>query len=120
MKSSNLFGAATVETSPGTHMHGFTGGQLMVTHLFFEEGAIGTRHSHPHEQMTVVLKGTIEFTLGEERKLLNAGDVVAIPGDAIHGVVALTSAEVLDVFTPLRTDLMEKLNLPSEYVLDSK
>jgi quercetin dioxygenase-like cupin family protein len=116
MKSSDLFGAATVETSPGIHMHGFTGGQLMVTHLFLEEGAVGASHSHPQEQMTVVLKGSIEFTIGEEHQILNAGDIVDIPGNMMHGVVALTEAELLDVFTPLRTDLMQRLGLGAEYV----
>lgn len=111
MKTSNLFGQPAVETAPKTHMGGFAGQELMMTRIIFEAGAIGTTHAHPHEQMTIVLRGEIEFTLGEERQVLKTGDVVSIPGDIYHGVVALTDAEVLDVFTPVRSDLRQKLNV---------
>jgi quercetin dioxygenase-like cupin family protein len=100
-----------VETAPHIHMAGFTGTDLMVTHLTFEAGAVGTLHAHAHEQMTVVLRGEMEFTLGEERTVLKAGDVIDIPGNVIHGVVALTEVELLDIFTPVRTDLVDKLGL---------
>ena len=111
MKTSNLFGQQKVETAPQIYTAGFTGDNLMVTHLIFEAGAVGTLHAHPHEQMTVILRGEMEFTLGDERKVLKAGDVLAIPSNVTHGVVALTETELLDIFTPVRTDLAEKLGL---------
>lgn len=111
MKTSNLFGQKTVETAPHIYTQGFTGEQLMVTHLVFEAGALGTSHAHPHEQMTVVLRGEMEFTLGEERKVLRTGEAIAIPSNVVHSVVALTETELLDIFTPVRNDLAEKLGL---------
>lgn len=111
MKTSNLLEQQASETAPLTHMCGFAGQELMMTRITFEAGAIGTSHAHPHEQMTIVLRGEIEFTLGDEHRLLKAGDVVSIPSAIYHGVVARTAAEVLDVFTPVRQDLIEKLNL---------
>jgi quercetin dioxygenase-like cupin family protein len=110
MKTDTLFPHTTnVPLSAGVSLSGFTGEQLMVTHLLFEAGAVGAIHAHPHEQITVVLSGEIEFTLGEESKVLKAGEAVAIPGNMRHGVVARTQAEVLDIFTPIRADLVEKL-----------
>lgn len=111
MKTSNLFGQQAVETAPHIHTQGFTGEHLMVTHLVFEAGAVGASHSHPHEQMTVVLRGEMEFTLGEERKVLKTGEVIAIPSNIVHSAVALTETELLDIFTPVRDDLAEKLGL---------
>jgi unsaturated pyranuronate lyase len=111
MKTALLFSPQKVETSTGIHMSGFAGEQLMTTHLLFEAGAIGASHAHPHEQLTVVLRGEMEFTLGEERKVLKAGEALSIPSNVIHGARALTEAEVLDIFTPVRVDLLEKLLL---------
>jgi quercetin dioxygenase-like cupin family protein len=85
------------------------GETLMVTHLIFEAGAVGALHEHPHEQLTLVLSGEIEFALGDECRTLKAGDAVTVPGNMPHGAVALSRAEVLDIFTPIRSDLLAKL-----------
>jgi quercetin dioxygenase-like cupin family protein len=111
MKTSALFNQKAVETAPHIYTQGFKGDNLMVTHLVFAAGAVGTRHTHPHEQMTVVLRGEMEFTLGEERKVLKTGDVIAIPSNIEHSVVALTETELLDIFTPVPDDLAEKLGV---------
>ena len=114
MKTALLFDSPKKETSAGIHMSGFAGEQLMTTHLLFEAGAIGASHAHPHEQLTVVLRGEMEFTLGEERSVLKAGEALAIPSNVVHGARALTEAEVLDIFTPVRADLIETLLLEKE------
>jgi quercetin dioxygenase-like cupin family protein len=111
MKTTSLTSQQAIETAPGVQMQGFAGEQLMVTHLFFEAGAGPAAHSHPHEQMTIIVSGEVEFTLGEERKVLKAGDLIAIPGNVVHRAVALTAVEMYDIFTPIRADLVEKLNL---------
>lgn len=107
----NIRKEPATEMSPGVQAQGFTGDQLMVTHLYFEAGAAPPAHSHPHEQMTIVVSGEVEFTLGEERKVLKAGDLISIPSNAVHQAVALTEAEMFDIFTPIRADLVEKLGL---------
>jgi quercetin dioxygenase-like cupin family protein len=111
MKTISLSSQNIVETAPGVHMQGFAGEQLMVTHLFFEAGAGPAAHSHPHEQMTIIVSGEVEFTLGEERAVLKAGDLISIPSNVVHRAVALTAVEMYDIFTPTRTDLIEKLGL---------
>jgi quercetin dioxygenase-like cupin family protein len=111
MKTTNLSTQQTIEMSPGVQAQGFTGEQLMVTHLFFTAGAAPADHSHPHEQLTIVVRGEVEFTLGEERRVLKAGELISIPSNVIHMAVALTDAEMFDIFTPIRTDLVEKLGL---------
>ncbi len=110
MNSLNVFDQKKAELSPGTSFSGFAGQNLMITHLHFKAGAVGSIHAHPHEQLTLVLQGEITFTLNDERRLLKTGDVVAIPSNIPHGVFAQTDAEVLDIFTPIREDLMAKLN----------
>lgn len=41
---------------------------MMSVEVHFETGAIGAMHSHPHEQLTYVLSGEFEFTIGDEKK----------------------------------------------------
>ncbi|HLZ62498.1 MAG TPA: cupin domain-containing protein [Ktedonosporobacter sp.] len=110
MKIAHLFDQDAVELSPQIYMQGFTGEKLMVTHIVFEAGAFSAPHSHPHEQLTVVLRGELRFTLGEETQILRAGDAISIPSDIPHSAVAITETELLDVFTPVRDDLMAKLS----------
>jgi len=82
------------------------GAALMMMEVRFEAGAEGYEHSHPHEQLTYCLKGRVEFRIDGEPTVLNQGDSISIPGGARHGVKALEPSAVLDVFTPLRNDLL--------------
>ncbi|MFA9557850.1 cupin domain-containing protein [Evansella sp. AB-rgal1] len=84
------------------------GQKLMMMEVEFDTGGIGAEHSHPHEQMTYCLKGRLEFTIGGEKVIVKQGDSLSIPGDVIHGVVALEPSTLLDVFTPLREDLLKR------------
>ena len=61
-------------------------------------------HSHPHEQITCVVEGTFEMTLGEETYLLEAGTVVTIPPDVPHSGRAITACHLVDAFYPVRED----------------
>lgn len=47
---------------------------LMMVKVKFNQGAVGTLHQHPHTQSTYVASGCFEVTIGEEKKVLKAGD----------------------------------------------
>lgn len=52
-----------------------------------QHGAAGTgptAHCHPWDEAFYVLEGSVEFTVGEETTLLEAGGLVVIPGDTVH------------------------------------
>lgn len=84
------------------------GSSIMMMEVRFEEGAEGYVHSHPHEQMSYCLKGSIEFTIDGVKTVIRAGDTIFIPGGAKHGVKALEPSALLDAFTPLRDDLLKR------------
>ena len=44
-------------------------GKMMAVEVNFEQGAIGPLHRHPHEQLTYVLSGEFEFTIGDEKQV---------------------------------------------------
>ena len=48
--------------------------QLMSVEVHFEKGAIGSMHTHPHVQISYVLEGSFEATIGDEKKIINKGD----------------------------------------------
>ena len=61
-------------------------------------------HQHPHDQFSYVLAGRVEFTVGAETRVMNAGDCAVIPGGTRHGCRALTACRLLDAFAPVRED----------------
>ncbi|SHH67095.1 cupin domain-containing protein [Clostridium grantii] len=83
------------------------GGDMMIVEVHFKEGAIGTLHEHFHEQVTYCIKGKLEFTVGDEKTIINAGDSIYMPPDILHGCVVLEDDTVLlDIFTPQREDFL--------------
>ncbi|EOC1774394.1 cupin domain-containing protein [Vibrio fluvialis] len=80
---------------------------IMSVEVHFEQGAIGPMHSHPHEQLTYVLSGEFEFTIGDETKIVKAGDALYKEPNVIHGCVCLKAGVLLDNFTPMRKDFIQ-------------
>lgn len=85
-----------------------TGDSLMMMEVHFEPGAEGYEHSHPHEQMSYCMKGRIAFRINGVETILTAGDTIYITGGVRHGVTALEASVLLDVFTPVREDLLRR------------
>ena len=79
---------------------------LMACHLWFDGGAVGTVHTHPHTQIAYIVSGRFEFTVGEETHTVNAGDSVLIPSGMSHGLLCLEKGELIDIFTPERKDFL--------------
>ena len=50
--------------------------EAMCVENTFETGAIGALHSHPHTQVTYIVSGKFEFTVGEETYIVQAGDTL--------------------------------------------
>ena len=80
---------------------------IMSVEVHFEDGAVGAMHSHPHEQLTYVLSGEFEFTIGDETKILKACDALYKEPNVMHGCVCLKAGVLLDNFTPMRKDFIQ-------------
>ena len=81
--------------------------KLMVVKVEFETGGIGTLHQHFHSQITHVESGVFEVEIGDEKKVLRAGDAFYIPSNVIHGAVCLEAGVLIDVFSPMREDFIK-------------
>ena len=75
---------------------------LMMAHVRFTKGAMGSVHTHPHRQITFVERGSFKVQMAHEKQILRKGDSFIVPPDVEHGVVALEEGDLLDVFTPVR------------------
>lgn len=86
---------------------------MMASVVDFEPRSIVEWHSHPHEQMGMLLAGTAEFFIGDTRRILSAGDLYRIPGNVRHRVVAIGDepARALDFFSPVREDYLPPAQL---------
>jgi quercetin dioxygenase-like cupin family protein len=90
---------------PGFAMQSVTGGKLMANWVTIEPHREMPRHQHPHEQLGIMLDGALELTIGDETRLLRAGDAYTIPPHLPHHARTLDEGcVVLDIFTPPRED----------------
>jgi len=81
-------------------------GRLMLMEVQFAAGAAGYEHRHVHEQVSYCTAGRFEYTLDGRTSVLAPGDSIYVPSNALHGARALEAGSLLDVFTPVREDLL--------------
>lgn len=81
--------------------------KMMAVEVDFDEGAVGAMHTHPHEQISYVLSGEFSATIGDEVRLIKAGDTYYTKPNEPHGVVCLKAGRLLDIFTPRREDFLK-------------
>lgn len=78
---------------------------VMLTFYSFAPGAVVPEHAHPNEQITLVTKGTMAFTVGSETRILHAGEGVSIPPGVRHGAQVFEEpTEAIDGWSPPRED----------------
>jgi quercetin dioxygenase-like cupin family protein len=83
------------------------GERLMVCRLRFAPHVVTAVHSHPHEQITLVERGRVRFTIEDEQRIASAGDVLHFPPHVRHGATMLDEEVVLvDIFSPVREDFL--------------
>jgi len=86
-----------------------SGDQAMIARIVLKKGCIVPRHSHPNEQIVFLTEGSMRFTFGEDGtatydRIVNAGEVLVIPGNLPHSAEALEDSIDFDLFAPPRQD----------------
>ncbi len=90
---------------PGVTISTCAADKMMLSNVDLIPGAEVAEHSHPHEQVGMVLEGRAVFYIGGEHKTMHKGDMYRIPGQVKHRVVALAEGlKALDIFYPIRED----------------
>lgn len=82
-------------------------GQIMMVKVKFEKGAVGAAHTHSHSQVTYVVSGKFELTIGAETRIIAEGDGYYVAPDVSHGCVCLEEGMLIDTFSPMREDFLK-------------
>lgn len=81
---------------------------LMLTIVRFKKGGIGKLHQHIHSQAAYIASGSFEVQIEERKKVLKTGDSFFLPTNIMHGVVCLEDGVLIESFSPLREDFLNK------------
>jgi quercetin dioxygenase-like cupin family protein len=85
-----------------------SGDRLMVCRLTLEARTVTAIHSHIHEQMTIVERGSADFFVEGKKHTATAGDVLLFPSGIQHGATMLDEEVVLiDIFSPPREEFLK-------------
>ena len=81
------------------------GEKMMISEITLFPGCTVPVHHHENEQFSVVLRGHLRFTVvdaaGQSSEVdVKAGEVLHLPSQVPHGVVAMEETLVLDLFSP--------------------
>ena len=83
------------------------GDHLMVCRLKIAPRTVTAVHAHPHEQITLVERGTVRFVVEGQERISSPGDVLHFPSHCKHGATMLDEEVVLiDIFSPVRQEFL--------------
>ena len=89
----------------GVSARSLQGERLTLGIVELDPDAVVPEHRHEHEQLGMVLRGSVRFRVGDDVGNLGPGGTWRIPSQVPHEVVAgRDGAVVVDVFSPPRED----------------
>ena len=98
------------ELVPGVRMQPLFGDAVMLNMLELEPGAVVEEHSHPHEQLGLVVEGVLVLRIDGVEHRLEVGHAYRVPGGVPHAAWAEDGpCRVLDVFHPIREDYRQRV-----------
>ena len=90
----------------GVERVGFRGEDVLLVMNWLQHEMEAKPHSHPFEQVTVIVSGRVRFHVGDEVFEAEPGTFIRIPPDVKHYAEPLGDEPALnlDVFAPIRDD----------------
>ena len=90
---------------PGVTARIASGERMMFSLVTLAPNAVVPTHSHPHEQMGMMVSGTMEFTIEGETLAFSGNEMYFVPGGVPHAAKAGPGGAVaLDAFSPPREE----------------
>jgi len=81
------------------------GDKLMLSLVTMDPDAVVPTHSHPHEQMGILISGKIELAIAGEVMPLAGNSMFLVPGMTLHALRAGPEGAVLvEAFSPPREE----------------
>lgn len=79
--------------------------KMNAQHVDLADGSTVKIHTHPQVQLGYVISGGLKVTIGNDTQILKAGDAYFVPAGLPHEPTAIGQTEVVDVFSPIRSDI---------------
>src|SRR5258705_13743093 len=87
------------QLEPGIERQMIVGANLMICRLRIAPKVVTPAHDHPHEQMTIVERGRVLFTIGDEQQVAQTGDILHFPPGTWSAATILDDEVILiDIF----------------------
>lgn len=85
------------------------GDKMTVLEIHYTGPGTGApTHNHPHEQISYVLKGRVEFTVADKMTVLTPGSIIHVPGNVMHSATASEESTMIEMFSPPREEFRAK------------
>lgn len=97
----------TVEVIDGVYLTQLASGDRMSVQQFrYDPGAVVAEHSHHHEQVGYVTRGTVTFTVDGDTRDIGPGGSYVAPSESVHAAANETDGivEGIEVFSPPRPE----------------
>ncbi|MCH6233228.1 SMP-30/gluconolactonase/LRE family protein [Cognataquiflexum rubidum] len=105
----DLYDIQLTELAPGAFTRLISGKNMLLSFVSMDPDSVFAQHIHPEEQMMMVLRGSVNQILMDEKKQMGINEIVRIPGNMVHGSeIGELGADVMDIFWPSRADYLEK------------
>jgi quercetin dioxygenase-like cupin family protein len=86
-------------------LHAIGGEQVLLCHVVYEPGTRVARHSHPEaEQVMWIVDGSVEMTIGDETRVLRAGDVAVVNRGIEHELYSESGMTFVEALAPVLRD----------------
>ena len=83
---------------PGIKSFAQLGDQLLLAVMVIEAGIKDAGHTHPFDQCGLVLEGSLAMTIGEETRILGAGQGYFVPAGIAHNwSVGAKPVKIVDI-----------------------
>ncbi len=92
----------TKEIVPGLFGKFLHGEKSTLAVWDIKKGSVLPEHYHENEQITYILEGELQMTIGEVTTVFKAGNLQVIPSNVPHSALALTDCKVVDAWAPPR------------------
>ena len=77
----------TVEYIPGVYRQTVSGEKTMLTRIVYRGGVVIPDHSHPAEQLMLVVEGRLWAKVGDEESEVGPGSLLIIPSDWLEYLI---------------------------------
>jgi quercetin dioxygenase-like cupin family protein len=85
--------------------------------LSIKRGGGAPRHSHANAEYSTVVSGSVKYVFDDREVVVNSGEVLVVPPNVPHWVMALEDSVSLLFFTPAR---QEEIRGEVQYLWDPK